>query len=53
MAAVTETVQIAARVPADLADRLAVLAEKAERSVSAELRVALRSYVEKAEREAA
>ncbi len=41
-------VQIAALVPADLAEELRDLARKAERSQAAELRLAVRAWVETA-----
>jgi predicted transcriptional regulator len=46
MAAVTETTQIAARVPVDLVLKLNELAERNERSASAELRIALKAHIE-------
>lgn len=51
--AVTETTQVAARVPVDLVERLTRLAERNERSASAEVRLAIRAHVERAEQEAA
>jgi predicted transcriptional regulator len=47
VASVTEMTHITARVPVALADELAVLAEKADRTVSAELRRAIKAYIEK------
>lgn len=41
-----ETRLIAARIPVDLSDRLATLARTQERSVSAELRLALRAHLD-------
>ena len=41
----TTTVQIATRVPADIAERLEELAEENERTMAAELRLAARRYV--------
>ena len=46
MSAPTETVQVAAIVPAELANRLRDMAKKAERSQAAEVRLALRAWVE-------
>jgi len=43
-----ETVQVAAIVPKDLADALRDLARKAERSTAAEIRLALKAWVEDA-----
>jgi len=45
----TETVQVATLVPGELADRLRRLARKGERSQAAELRLAVRAWVEAAE----
>ena len=45
MAAVTETVHIGGQVPADLAEAFADVAKKNERTVAAELRVALKAHV--------
>lgn len=53
MADVTETTTIAVRIPSDLADRLEELAAENERTLSGEVRVALRAHVEQAERQAA
>lgn len=54
MSPTAELVQLATYVPRDLADEFRELAEKAERSSAAELRLAIRAWVEAAtEREAA
>lgn len=45
MAAVTETVQIAARVPAEMAQALAELAKANERTPSQEIRLAIRTHL--------
>lgn len=50
MAPVVETTHLTARVPADLAKRLATIAEANERSTSAELRLAIRAYIEQADK---
>lgn len=42
----TVEVRVAASVPADLAERLRLLAESRERSVAAEIRLAIRSHVD-------
>ncbi|MCA1572875.1 MAG: hypothetical protein LC798_21800 [Chloroflexi bacterium] len=44
-----ETVQVAALVPQELADKLRALARRSERSAAAELRLAIRAWVEAAE----
>lgn len=44
----TSTVQIATVVPADLADNLRELARRNERSQAAELRLAVRAWIEAA-----
>lgn len=46
MASVTETVQLAARVPVDLAERLAAVAKADDRTVSYAIRQAIREFVE-------
>lgn len=43
--AVTETVTIAARIPTQLAEDLNALAERNERSSSAEVRLALKAHL--------
>ena len=47
MASVTETVHIGGPVPADLADAFRAVAEKHDRSVSAELRRALKAHIDR------
>lgn len=49
----TETVRLATLVPASVANKLRVLANKGERSQAAELRLAVRAWVEAADKEAA
>jgi hypothetical protein len=50
----SQTVQVASIVPQDLADKLRDLATAAERSTAAEIRLALRAWVDSAaERKAA
>lgn len=49
MAAVTETTRIAARVPAELVERLARVADADNRTVSYEIRQALKVHVERLE----
>lgn len=44
----TDTVQVAAVVPAELADAIRDLARDAERSTAAEIRLALKAWVESA-----
>lgn len=44
----TETVQIGSIVTADLANQMKALAERSERSVAAEIRLALRAWVDAA-----
>jgi hypothetical protein len=46
MADTTETVQVAALVPATLAQSVKDMAQKSERSVGAEVRLALKAWVE-------
>lgn len=53
MASVTETVQIGVRVPKHIADELARIAESQDRTFSAEVRRALREYVQRERAEAA
>lgn len=48
MAAVTETVHLTAQVPADLARELQQLADANDRPRSAEIRLALRAHLERA-----
>ena len=43
------TVQLATLVPAELADRLRALAQQAERSQAAELRLAVKAWIDAAE----
>lgn len=50
---VPQLTNVAAQVPAELADRLKALADRNERSASAELRIALRAHLDRAEKEAA
>lgn len=45
MSNTAETVQVAALVPAELADRLRELARRSERSQAAELRLAIRAWI--------
>ena len=45
MASVTETVQIAARIPATLRDQLERIAKRRDRTVSYEIRQAIRTHV--------
>lgn len=47
MATVTRTARVATDIPEDLADQLAERAKSNERSVSAELRVAIRAHLAK------
>ena len=47
----TETVHIGGQVPLDLADRFRAIAETNDRKVAAELRVAVKEYVERQEAE--
>ncbi len=49
----TETVQVATMVPAPLAEAIREMAQEAERSIAAELRLAIKSWVDAAQREAA
>lgn len=53
MSTTADTVQIAALVPADLAEQLRELARKSERSQAAELRLAVRAWIEAASTEEA
>lgn len=53
MASVTETVQIAARVPVDLRDKLEEIAERDDRNLSYLVRQAIKAYVEVREADAA
>lgn len=46
MSDVSEMKQVAAMVPADLVDQVAALAKAADRSLSAEVRIALKAHVE-------
>lgn len=48
-----ETVQVGAIVPKEVADSLRDLASKSERSTAAEIRLALKAWVENATRRAA
>lgn len=47
MASVTETTQIAARVPVELAEQLQRVAEDKDRTVSYEVRQAIKAHVDK------
>lgn len=51
MASVSETTQIAARVPVELVERLERIAEADDRTVSYEVRQAIKAHVEKLEAE--
>lgn len=46
MSAATETVQVAAVVPKDLADAIRDLARASERSTAAEIRLAIKAWVD-------
>lgn len=48
MTTISETVQVAAIVPKELADAIRDLARESERSAAAEIRLALRSWVDAA-----
>lgn len=46
MADVAETTQIAARVPVEMVEQLNAIADRNDRSTSAELRLALKAHIE-------
>lgn len=46
-----ETVQVAAIVPVELAERIREIAQKNERSQAAEIRLALKAWIDRAEQD--